>query len=75
MQKESNLNLWIFISVIVITFFNIIYLGNFRIGYPIFGFMTQLGKFDDFFNNFHFGRILPNPNESYMMMPLFNCIF
>ena len=37
--------------------------------------MTQLGKFDDFFNNFHFGRILPNPKESYMMSPFLIAFF
>lgn len=38
--------------------------GRLGIGNDIFGFMTQAGRFDDFFNLFNFAIDLPNPNSA-----------
>lgn len=39
-------------------------IGKFGIGNNIFGYMTQAGRFDDFFNLFNFANDLPNPNSA-----------
>ena len=75
MNDRFKPNLILFITTIFFTFYFLFYLGNFRIGYPIFGFLTQLGKFDDFFNNYHFGKILPSYDESYVLSPFLIAFF
>ena len=75
MNYKFRSDFLLFTITILLTFYFIFYLGNFRVGYPIFGFLTQLGKFDDFFNNYHFGKILPSYNESYVLSPFLIAFF
>ena len=53
-------------TVILLVFINLILfaLGRLGVGNDIFGYMTQAGRFDDFFNLFNFAKELPNPNSA-----------
>jgi hypothetical protein len=62
----------IFYITFAMLFLNVVFfiIGKFEIGNHIFGYMTQAGRFDDFYNIFTEAPTLPNPDNSFQLSAL-----